>query len=129
MKAVDTNVLVRLLTQDDPAQGAIARERLSEPTFLPETVLIETEWVLRGRLGWSRTEVNRALRGLLALATTSVERPEMLAWALDRHERGADWADMLHLIAARHQQAFVTFDQALARRASEDAPVPVELLK
>lgn len=129
MKALDTNIIIRFITKDDEQQSRIAAGYLIEEVFISHSVLIETEWVLRAAFEWNRTRVNGALRALLRIGTVSVERPEMLAWALDQHERGADWADMLHLIAARHHQAFVTFDQGLARRVGRDAPVEVELLK
>jgi len=50
MIAVDTNVLVRLLTGDDPAQTQRAVELFAQESILiPKTVLLETEWVLRYR--------------------------------------------------------------------------------
>ena len=49
MIAVDTNILVRYLTNDDAEQAQLAIDLLngSEHIWLPKTVLLETEWVLR----------------------------------------------------------------------------------
>jgi len=48
MIAVDTNIVVRLLTNDDPEQaGRAAAVVKNGPVFIPKTVVLETEWVLR----------------------------------------------------------------------------------
>jgi predicted nucleic-acid-binding protein len=72
MASLDTNVLVRwLIDNDDPAQSetvrrlmeeAVARE---EPLFLPSTVLLELEWVLRTRYGRSKPDVLQMFNALL----------------------------------------------------------------
>ncbi len=68
MIALDTNVVVRLLVNDDPSQTRRARTLLATRTVLvTPTVLLETEWVLRGAYGISRSALARSLRGLLGL--------------------------------------------------------------
>ena len=53
MRALDTNVLVRALVQDDAAQGRRAQACLSaQPVYIPVTVILELEWVLRSRYGY-----------------------------------------------------------------------------
>ena len=48
MIAVDTNILIRLLTKDDPEQARRATIIMeSDDIFIPKTVMLETEWVLR----------------------------------------------------------------------------------
>ena len=127
MKAIDTNVLLRFVAGDDPEQEALAAACISEGVFVSHGVLMEAEWVLRRSYGWSRKSINAALLSLLALQEVETELPDQLQWALDRHAAGADWADMLHLVAARRQSGFATFDRKLARAALKP-PVPVELL-
>ena len=54
MRAVDTNVLVRALVRDDAAQSAKAEEVLArDEVFVPVTVMLELEWVLRSRYGFT----------------------------------------------------------------------------
>jgi predicted nucleic-acid-binding protein len=129
MIAVDTNVVVRFLTRDEPKQSALAADCVAEGVFVSDTVLIETEWVLRHAFGWRRARINHALRTFLAIEQVSVSQRDHLLWALDRHREGADLADMVHLVAARGQAAFATLDRKLARLSAETAPLPVRLLQ
>jgi predicted nucleic-acid-binding protein len=129
VKAVDTNVVVRFITRDDPDQSQQAAECVAQGVFVSESVLMETEWVLRSVARWERERVNDALSIFLAVESVASARPEDLAWALDRHRDGADWADMLHLIAARGHDAFVSFDSKLPNQIGSAPPVPVQILK
>jgi hypothetical protein len=88
---------------------------------------MESEWVLRSLAGYGRIEINDALSAFVALESVTVAHPKQIDWALDRHRRGADWADMLHVIASTGQDAFLTFEKKL--RAGNEPPVPVELLQ
>ena len=125
MRAVDTNVVVRYLTGDDPAQAARARAVFDAgDVFVGTTVLLESEWVLRSVYGFSGKEVAVALRALAGLPNVRVESPAMLAEALDRAENGMDFADALHLGAAARCEAMLTFDRRFIESAT-DSPVPV----
>ena len=118
MLAVDTNVVVRYLTNDDPAQAARARRLLAQhEVFVPLTVLLESEWVLRGVFGFPPADVVRGLRALAGLPRVTVENPGAAAVALDWAEHGLDFADALHVAAAQAHDGFVTFDEALVRTA------------
>jgi predicted nucleic-acid-binding protein len=118
MLAVDTNVVVRYLANDDTGQAARAQRLLTQDdVFVPLTVLLETEWVLRGVFGFPAADVVRALRGFAGLPRVTVESADTAAQALDWAERGLDFADALHLAAVRSHDGFVTFDKALARTA------------
>lgn len=127
MKAIDTNVVVRFILRDEPLQSATAAACIAGGVFVSHGVLMEAEWVLR-HVGWKRPRVNSALASFLAIEQVSVAQPDQIEWALARHLEGADWADMLHLIAARGHDVFTTFDVQLAKRAGADAPVPVAIL-
>lgn len=118
MIALDTNVVVRFLVNDDAAQARRARALVEDnPVFVPLTVLLETEWVLRGGYGIERAQVVRLLRGLLGLPDLSSEDPQRAALALEWHERGIDFADALHLAGSTAAERFATFDEKLVKLA------------
>lgn len=125
MQAIDTNVVVRYLTGDDPDQAARARGIVdTEEVFACTTVLLETAWVLRSVYGFAGEEVAAALRAFSGLPSVAVEDPSLLAVALDRAEKGMDFADALHLGAAAHCETMFTFDRQFIETA-KDAPVRV----
>lgn len=129
MRAVDTNVLVRLLTEDDETQTRIAKRVMAAgDTFISSTVLLETEWVLRGAYRFARTELNLALRAVGGVRGVAFEAPDVVAKALDMHRDGMDFADAFHLASASHCEAFVTFDRKFAKRAKALGAPPVEVL-
>ena len=125
MRAVDTNVVVRFLTRDDPAQASRAKAVIDAgDVFIGTTVLLETEWVLRSVYGFAREDVARALGALAGLPGVSVESPVLLGEALQRTVSGMDFADALHLGAAERCEAMLTFDSRFIE-AARDAAVSV----
>ena len=125
MRAVDTNVVVRFLTRDDPAQASRAKAVIDAgDVFVGTTVLLETEWVLRSVYGFAREDVARALGALAGLPGVSVESPALLGEALQRTVSGMDFADALHLGAAERCEAMLTFDRRFIE-AARDAAVSV----
>ncbi len=126
MRAVDTNVIVRYLTGDDPAQAVKARVIIGrEPVFVPRTVVLEVEWVLRGVCDLPSSQVIPALRALAGLPGVSIEDALLVATAMDRAEGGMDFADAPHLAAAAECEGFVTFDKRFARLAARRASVAI----
>ena len=118
MTSLDTNVLVRLLVNDDPGQARRAADLLrAGPTWVAKTVLVEVEWVLRGAYALGRGEIGEALTRLLDLSTLQVEDPRSMRAALAWHAAGMDFADAVHLASSRGATGFATFDRALARKA------------
>lgn len=125
MQAVDTNIVVRFVTGDDSNQAVRAKRVIAEGNvFASTTVLLESEWVLRSVYGFSGKEITAALRRFAGLPGVSVENPGLLTEALDRAENGMDFADALHLGAAAHCDAMLTFDRKFIELAG-DAPVRV----
>jgi len=128
MISIDTNVLVRLLTRDDAAQFAKA-ERLVKNgvVFIPETVLLETEWVLRFSYQLDRAQIHTLFTCVLGLENVKVNRPlvvhDALSWFLD----GMDFADALHLAGSSHCEKLVTFDRSFVKSAKECSPCTVLL--
>ena len=126
MVAVDTKVIVRLLTNAHPAQAARAAAVFrAAPVFVPKTVLLETEWVLRYSYGLKTVAIARAMLGLLGLPTVTVEDVAAVHRAIRMLEEGVDFADALHLASSTGAERFVTFDARLAKRARRLSPVPV----
>ncbi|MBV9883605.1 MAG: type II toxin-antitoxin system VapC family toxin [Sphingomonadaceae bacterium] len=128
MRAVDTNVILRFLIGDDPRQAKVAERCVADGIFVSHGVLMEAEWVMRAGYRLNPTQIADLLSDLLEIACVEVDDREELRWAIERHRQGADWADLLHLIACRAQPAFATFDRTLAREAGPNAPVSIELL-
>ena len=127
MKAIDTNILVRWITRDDPVQSPVADRILSDPVFVTLTVLVELAWTLGGKpYRFGRAEVAAALRLVLATRTITVQREDGLDWAIARFAAGADIADMLHLVASRGADGFVSFERRLADLAGPDTPIAIE---
>ena len=130
MIAVDTNIIVRLVVADDERQLALALDLVSrEDIYVSLTVLIETEWVLRSRFGYSRADIHVALSALPLLLRLHVEAPDDVEWALDRYALGGELADYLHIASARTIGRFASFEKKLAHRAGPDAPATVELIE
>lgn len=118
MLAVDTNILVRLLTNDDPEQTRRAAAIFQQhEIFIPKTVLLETEWVLRFSYELPRARILAALQHLLGLKQVQMEDTETVIQALAHFEHGMDFADALHLTSSRQCDRFATFDISLNRRA------------
>jgi predicted nucleic-acid-binding protein len=128
--AVDTNVLVRLVTNDDPVQSPrAARLFVKEDIFVSRTVLLEVEWVLRGAYELPPSTIQSAFERLMSVPSVTIEDAAAAARALEWFARGMDFADALHLASSvASVTALHTFDKALARRAGKLATTPpVEL--
>ncbi len=132
MIGLDTNVLVRYVTQDDPAQSARAarliEDRCSQecPGYVSVVVLCELVWVLSSGYGYGRDDIARLLRGILTTSALAVEESERVWNALRRYEQGkAGFADCLIGCACRDAGAtpVFTFDR-LAAAEPLFAPVP-----
>lgn len=118
MQAIDTNVLVRYMTGDEPEQAARARSAIETgDVFVGTTVLLESEWVLRSVYGFAGDKVAAALRAFSGLPGVSVENPALLTEALDLAEKGMDFADALHLGAAAGCETMLTFDHRFIETA------------
>ena len=119
MTAVDTNVVVRLLTGDDPKQAAAARALFAAgPIWIAKTVLLETGWVLRSLYGFDESAIRDAFTRLLGLKNVHVEDEPSVAGALALVARGIEFADAMRLSSRPAGVAFVSFDQTLVRRAN-----------
>ena len=120
MRAVDTNVLVRLLTGDDAKQAKAALAFLATDgrVWVSQVVLVETSWVLRSVYGRSRSELGNAIETLLDHDAISLQEPDVVAAALSLFRRypRVDFSDAMVLEIARKAGHLPvgTFDRALA---------------
>ncbi len=131
MIALDTNVLVRFVVEDDAAQHrrssaliASARER-GEALFLSQLVLCELVWVLGAAYGLSRAQIASALTELLRVAQVVVEDFDQVRRALDAYMGGeGDFADYLIRERARAAgcETVKTFDRVLLHEPGFSAP-------
>jgi predicted nucleic-acid-binding protein len=119
MIAVDTNVVVRLLVNDNAAQAAKARALFAagHDIHISPTVLLEAEWVLRAAYRCQAPDIASFLRALLGLPGVQTLMPQRVAWALDAYERGMDFADALHVLLSEEAAVFYTFDANLRKLA------------
>ena len=123
MIALDTNVLVRFLVQDDPDQARLADEIIDQlteeaPAFVGREVLVELVWVLERAYRLGRAEIAGALDGLLASTELIIEGGDDIGAALELYRNdGFGFADLMIAAAARRAGAseVVTFDRKAAR--------------
>jgi len=118
MVAVDTNVLVRLLTADDPKQASVAQSLFAAaPIWIAKTVLLETSWVLRSLYGFEESAVHDAFTKLLGLKNVQAEDEQSVSAALTLTARGIEFADAMHLSSRSPGAVFVSFDKSFVNRA------------
>ena len=114
----DTNLLVRLLTQDDPAQFEWAKAVFArESILIPTTIVLETEWVLRYAYKFDKLAIFTAFNMLFGLPNVTLSEPNRVRQAMEWSQAGLDFADSLHLAAVEQGQQFSTFDEKLLAKA------------
>ena len=118
MLAVDTNVIVRLLTGDEPTQATAARKLFAHnQIWISKTVLLETAWVLHSSYRFDAAAVRDALANLAGLHNVAVEDEPSVAAAFDLAAHGIGFADALHVTGRPTGVKFLSFDRSLVRRA------------
>lgn len=124
MAALDTNLLVRFLVEGDAAQLAAARRLIrkcvsaGEALFVPVTVALELEWVLRSSFGFSKSVVMQTLAQLLASVELSFESEGALEVALVLYgQSSVDFSDCLHIALSSRagESPLWTFDRAASK--------------
>lgn len=126
MIGLDTNVLVRYVTQDDAEQARLAGRLLENtlnprnPGFVANIVLCELVWVLESGYGYAREPVAQTLQRLFEIDRIRLESPA-LAWrALDSYrDDGIDFSDALIALlnASLGCDYTISFDKRAARHA------------
>ena len=125
MIALDTNVLIRYLVQDDPGQAKLATRFIEKnctddrPCFIGQIVLCELAWVLESNYGQDRTQIANIIEQLLQVSQLEVMQPEVVWRALsDYKASNADFPD--HLLARVNQSqgcdVTITFDKKASKQ-------------
>ena len=129
MIALDTNVLARFYLNDEPAQAQnVARLLMEEDVFIPKTVLLELEWVMRGAAQLPASAIVKSMTHLLSLPNVRVEDLGAVRGAIKALAQGFDFADALHAAACVGVDRFVTFDVKLVKRSARAASQPPVVL-
>jgi predicted nucleic-acid-binding protein len=119
VRAVDTNVLVRLLTRDDAKQVQAAERWVAKGAWVSHLVVLETTWVLTAVYDRSREEIAAAIDMLLGHRDLVLQDPDTVAAALDDYRRRSkvEFSDCLIVAAARRagHVPVGTFDRGLAK--------------
>lgn len=119
MRAVDTNILVRLITRDDAKQLAAAEAWVARGAWVSTVVLAETAWVLGAVYELGHDEVATVVEMLLSHETVSLQDPEVVIAALEQFRAAASFGftDCLILEIARKagHLPFGTFDKRLGK--------------
>ncbi len=124
MPALDTNVLVRYVVHDDASQLAAAKRLIGRcvaegsTLFVPVTVVLELEWVLRASFTFGKDDLLMTLSSLFSAAELTFESERALEVALQLYRKGsADFADCLHIALATQagEHPLWTFDKGAAK--------------
>lgn len=119
MRAVDTNLLVRLASRDDPRQVAAAEAFVAGGAWVPHLALVEAVWVLTSVYRLKPAQVAAAVEILLAHKNLSVQDAEVVGLALQHYRRrpAVDFSDCLMLEVARKagHLPLGTFDAELGK--------------
>lgn len=119
MRAVDTNVLVRLLARDDAAQLAAAEDFIAKGAWVPMLALVETTWVLDTVYARKPAQIAVAVEMLLNHQQLVLERADVVAAALAHYriKSGPGFSDclMLEIARASGHLPLGTFDKPLGR--------------
>jgi predicted nucleic-acid-binding protein len=91
---------------------------MSDAVFVPLTVVLEFEWVMRGFYELSRKDIQRIFESLCGLENVQIEDRGIILAALNAYQKGLDFADALHLARADFCSVFLSFDQRLKKRAN-----------
>ena len=127
MVAIDANVLVRLLTADDVAQHRVALKLFSSnEIYIPDSVVLETEWVLRAAYRLSSIEICDTFKTVFGLENVTLSNGQLVAQAVAWHEAGLDFADAFHLAQSQDCESLKTFDSDFIKRARNLSHCAVE---
>ena len=118
--AIDTCVVVRLLTKDDLEQYQTSYRLIEEnQIFISDTVVLETQWVLKAAYSYTKEQICQDLRWLCGLEQIRLENSLAVAEAINWFESGLDFADALHLAKSQQYPVFYTFDKDFVKRGRD----------
>jgi len=122
--ALDTNVLVRMLIEDDRRQARIIEETIawaeknSVPVLILSEVLVETVWVLESVYQCTREEISQFLEALIFTPVFTFVDSQVIRRATHEYKKGGDFADLLIVNQAKEHQAkkLISFDKKLQKK-------------
>lgn len=118
MIAIDTNIVVRFLTQDDEQQYNKSLKLFQEQEiFISDTVILETEWVLRFAYHFKPNQIYDSFNNLFGLPNVQLTDEYLIAEVLQWYKNGLDFADAIHLAQSQKCPIFYTFDDKFIKRA------------
>lgn len=118
MIAIDTNILVRLVTNDNPEQVQRAAKLLQDnEIFVSKTVILELEWVLHFSYDLERSIISSTVQKILTTDNFTIEDSAAIEQSLQWYQQGMDFADALHLASSLHADKFASFDKKLRNKA------------
>lgn len=119
MRAADTNLLVRLITRDDPSQVSAAEAFVAPGAWVAQIVLVETVWVLEAVYSLGRRQLAHAIDMLLNHQSLAIQDTDVVAAALAQYRKyaGVSFSDCLTLEVGRRlgHLPLGTFDKRLGR--------------
>ena len=125
MIAFDTNLLVRLVVNDDHDQAETAERLLeTQQVFISRTVLLETEWVLRSVYQKTQTEISYFFTKALITTNLVIENSSEIQDAIKWYNLWADFADAMHLCICKENTIY-TFDAGFCKKARKIGLTPV----
>lgn len=129
MIAVDTNVVLRLIVNDDRRMAEAATRLLAEDgMFISKTVLLETHWVLTSRMDLSEDEATDRIATIIRYPTVEVEGGVSTHAGVKAALNGLDFEDALHVTSTPDGTRFATFDKKLRKRSARLA-LPFEVIQ
>ena len=122
---IDTNILIRWITLDDPIQcrkvaEVFQRHHLTEEIFVADTVLIELEWVLSSIYNFQREQISDALRMIIRTRQFLFRNKETIIRAIDQYNNGErDFSDcMIGELGHEFNVKTYTFDKGLKNNSN-----------
>lgn len=126
MKAIDTNVLVRLITRDDNAQVKKAETFVKQGAWVSTLVLTECIWVLEAAYDLNKAQIETVIEMLLNHAQLVLQDADLVEIALERYTKSkkVSFADILILVTANKagHKPLGTFDKALVKLEGVEKP-------
>ena len=120
--AVDTNILVRILIAEPSEQGRTGEKLLaSARLYVPTTVIVESEWVIRSVMKISKARICDMMRAMLQMPEFEMENPKAVEISVGAYAAGMDFADAMHVSCLGAGDRFFTFVRDLVRRAAKQS--------
>ena len=120
MISVDTNIIIRFLTRDDEKQYKKSFTIFNkQEIFISDTVILETEWVLRYAYKFLPKDISNAFKNLFGLRNVHLSNPTFIAQAIEWHKLGMDFSDAMHLTQCQQFEKLYTFDKKFISKAKK----------